>query len=310
MPLPIVYHPIYSNVRLPERHPFPMSKFAMLRTHLIETGVAGDNQFSEPAPAERALLETVHDRDYLDRFIHGDLTQAEIRRQGFPWSEALVARSITAVGGTRHTLELAFEHGLATHCAGGTHHAHRDFASGYCLLNDLAVAAAWALDSGRAKRVLIIDCDVHQGDGTARIFEQQPAVFTLSFHAGSNFPARKADSDRDVVLPRGAGDTEYATALAAHIPAVLDRFQPDCVLYDAGADVHADDRLGHLSLSEAGMRARDRYVIEQCVRRRIPVACVIGGGYDRDVPALVRRHALVHEQASACFEQFLSTDAA
>lgn len=310
MRLPIVYHPAYSAVELPDRHPFPMRKFVMLHERLIRTGVAEAHQFSEPEPATRTQLERVHDSTYLDRFFRGRLTEAEVRRQGFPWSEALVTRSVTAVGGTRHTLELAFEHGLATHCAGGTHHAHRDFASGYCLLNDLAVAATWALDSGRARRVLIIDCDVHQGDGTARIFEHEPAVFTLSIHAGSNFPARKARSDCDIELPRGAGDADYLAVLKAQIPQRIRQFRPDCVLYDAGVDVHTDDRLGHLTLSDDGMRARDRYVIDYCVTHQIPVACVIGGGYDRDVAALVRRHALVHEQASACFDQYLSTRAA
>lgn len=300
--LPLVYHDNYSRVLLPERHPFPMTKFALLRQHLLDTGVAMPAQFHSPQPADADLLALAHTRDYLRRFMAGDLTDAEIRRQGFPWSEALVTRSITAVGGTRRTLELALQHGLAAHCAGGTHHAHADFASGYCLLNDLAVAAAWALESGAARRVLIIDCDVHQGDGTATIFADQPAVFTLSVHAATNFPARKATSDRDVVLPRGTGDAGYMAALRTHIPDVLDRFQPDCVLYDAGADVHVDDRLGHLELTDAGMAARDAYVIETCRARDLPVAIVIGGGYDRDVPALARRHGIVHAQAARYLE--------
>ncbi|WP_348674873.1 histone deacetylase [uncultured Abyssibacter sp.] len=304
--LPIVFHPVYSKVVLPDRHPFPMSKFGMLREELLAQGIAVADQFSEPEPADVELLSLAHDRDYLRRLIHGDLSAAEVRRQGFPWSPALVARSMAAVGGTCHTLELALSAGLAAHCAGGTHHAHRDFGSGYCVLNDLAVAAAWALASGRVGRVLIIDCDVHQGDGTARIFEREPRVFTLSFHAATNFPVRKAVSDRDVALARDTGDAGYLAALAEHIPEVMDRFRPDCVLYDAGADVHVADRLGHLALTDDGMRARDRYVIEQCLRRDVPVACVIGGGYDRDVPALVRRHVFVHEQASKCFDQWLN----
>ncbi|WP_370299818.1 histone deacetylase [Abyssibacter sp.] len=303
--LPIVYHPVYSQVLLPDRHPFPMSKFGMLHAELLAQGIATADQFHVPEPADTARLALVHSRDYLRRFLHGELSAAEIRRQGLPWSRGLVTRSVTAVGGTCHTLQLALDLGLATHCAGGTHHAHHDFGSGYCLLNDLAVAAAWALHTGRASRVLVIDCDVHQGDGTARIFEHDPRVFTLSFHAATNFPARKAQSDRDVALPRDTGDAAYLQALADHVPAVVESFQPDCVLYDAGADVHVADRLGHLALSDDGMRARDRYVIEQCLQRAVPIACVIGGGYDRDVPTLVKRHAFLHEQASLCFDQWI-----
>ena len=210
------------------------------------------------------------------------------------------------MGGTRLTAELALRHGLACHLAGGTHHAHADFGSGYCLLNDLAVAAAWAVETGQVGRVMVIDCDVHQGDGTARIFEQDDRVYTVSVHAGSNFPARKARSDLDVALPRGTGDADYLAVLRKHVIPAIDRVQPGLVLYDAGADVHADDRLGHLELSDTGMAQRDRTMLQACIDRDIPVGCVIGGGYDRDVPRLARRHSILHREATACFNQFLA----
>lgn len=298
--LPLVYHENYSRVLLPERHSFPMTKFALLREHLLKEGIARPEQFHSPEPATDALLTLAHTLDYVRRFTTGELDAAAMRRQGFPWSPALVTRSRTAVGGTRLTAELALAHGLACHLAGGTHHAHADFGSGYCLLNDLAVTAAWAVDSGAARRVLIVDCDVHQGDGTARIFEHDARVFTLSVHAQSNFPARKASSDLDVALPRGTGDDDYLKALQSALSTVLTNNHFDLVLYDAGADVHADDRLGHLELSDVGMAQRERLVIMACVERKLPLACVIGGGYDRDVPRLVRRHSILHREASAC----------
>ena len=304
--LPLVWHDNYSRVLLPERHPFPMTKVALLRALLLREGVATEAQLHTPAPADDALLTLAHTPDYVQRFRRGDLDAAAIRRQGFPWSEALVTRSVTAVGGTRLTAELALRHGLACHLAGGTHHAHADFGAGYCLLNDLAVAAAWAVESGPVQRVMVIDCDVHQGDGTARIFEADNRVFTVSVHAQTNFPARKARSDLDVALPRGSGDADYLAALRAQVLPAVDSVQPGLVLYDAGADVHADDRLGHLELSDAGMAQRDRTILQACIDRGIPVGCVIGGGYDRDVPRLARRHSILHREASACFNQSLA----
>ena len=304
--LPLVYHDNYSQVLLPERHPFPMTKFALLREVLLSDGVAQPEQLHSPQPAADELLTLAHTPDYVRRFSQGDLDAAAVRRQGFPWSPGLVTRSRTAVGGTRLTAQLALEHGLACHLAGGTHHAHADFGAGYCLLNDLAVTAAWAVEFGAARRVLIVDCDVHQGDGTARIFEHDDRVFTLSVHAQSNFPARKAQSDLDVALPRGTGDADYLAALNAALVQVLAGQAFDLVLYDAGADVHADDRLGHFELSDAGMAQRDRLVISTCLQRDLPVACVIGGGYDRDVPRLARRHSILHREATECFSDFLS----
>ena len=296
--LPLVYHPDYVTP-LPEGHRFPMPKFGMIRD-LLAAEVAAPSWFHRPTPATREQLERVHTPSYVEAFISGTLDRDAVRRIGLPWSEGLVGRSITAVGGTLMTAELALGSpaGIACNCAGGTHHAHPNFGSGFCIFNDLAVAAADLLARGRVHQVLIVDLDVHQGDGTAAIFADEPRVFTVSMHCGKNFPARKVDGDRDVALPVGTGDGAYLAALRDELPRLLDRVEPDLVLYDAGVDPHADDKLGRLALTDAGLAGRDRYVLEACRADRVPVACVIGGGYHDDLAVLARRHTILHRTAA------------
>jgi len=265
---------------------------------LGEQTLACPIEWHTPQPATLESLQRVHTRDYVQAFLHGQLDRAAQRRSGFVWSQALVERVRLETGGTLLTLEAALATGLACNSAGGTHHAHADAASGYCLINDLAVAAAHALAQGWVERVLIVDCDVHQGDGTARLFANEPGVFTFSMHAARNFPARKAKSDLDIALPNGMEDAAYLAELASWLPGVLAAYQPDVVLYDAGVDVHHDDRLGYLSLSSDGLYARDHYVLNLCRESDIPVAAVIGGGYDRDITALAARHAQLHRAAA------------
>lgn len=275
-----------------------MEKFRVLRQLLGEQALACPIEWHTPQPATLESLQRVHTRDYVQAFLHGQLDRAAQRRSGFVWSEALVERVRLETGGTLLTLEAALATGLACNSAGGTHHAHADAASGYCLINDLAVAAAHALAQGWVERVLIVDCDVHQGDGTARLFANEPGVFTFSMHAARNFPARKAKSDLDIALPNGVEDAAYLAELASWLPGLLAAYQPDVVLYDAGVDVHHDDRLGYLSLSSDGLYARDHYVLNLCRESDIPVAAVIGGGYDRDITALATRHAQLHRAAA------------
>ena len=215
----------------------------------------------------------------------------------------LIQRTRLECSGTVRTVQLALERGLAANLAGGTHHAHWDYGSGFTILNDLVIAATWAREHTAVRRVAIVDLDVHQGDGTAALFGGEPDVFTMSLHCGANFPFRKAVSDLDVDVPRGTADREYLQLLRKHLPAVLDRHRPELVLYDAGVDVYAGDQLGYLSLSHAGIYQRDRYVIDTCVARSVPIACVIGGGYDRNAQALARRHALLHRAASHVWRQ-------
>ena len=279
MDLPLVYHPYYS-FPFPAPHRFPMDKFVRLHDHLRTSGLLHDGNLHSPERCSRELLVLAHDPDYVNRFHDNALDATALRRMGLPWSEALVARTTRAVGGSLLTAELALRHGLACHLAGGTHHAHRDFASGFCIFNDLAIISLSLLASGRVERVLIIDCDVHQGDGTATILADVDAAITVSLHCENNFPARKATSDWDIPLP-----------------------QPDLVLYDAGVDVHQSDGLGYLQLTDRGIAARDRLVIDSCLGRDIPVCAVIGGGYDNDRDALARRHGILHHSAAQIWQQ-------
>lgn len=290
--LPIIHHPGYS-IDWPERHPFPMAKFGVLRRHLAATGFDARDavQWITPGPATSRTLLRTHTADYLQRFSLGEITSARRTPSGFPWSPALVERTLREVGGTLRTVDAALMHGLALNTAGGTHHAYADRASGYCLLNDLAVAAYHLLAEHGLTRVLIVDCDVHQGDGTAWIFRHEARVFTLSIHGAENFPFDKRDSDRDVALPRGTDDATYLDTLALELEQALDNVRPQFVLFDAGVDVHVDDRLGHFALTTDGIYRRDHHVLSRCLERGIPVAGVIGGGYDRDLAALADRHA-------------------
>lgn len=304
MPLPLVFHPDY-DAPLPPGHRFPMAKFVLLQRYLLEMGHAQPQQFHQPQPPTDALLQRAHDPHYIRAFTEGKLDAMAIRRIGLPWSQVLVRRTRIAVTGTLRTAELAIEHGLACNTAGGTHHAHRDFGSGFCIFNDLAVTAAEMLARHPYWKILIIDLDVHQGDGTAAIFQDEPRVFTFSMHCANNFPLRKATSDLDVALPVGMCDDSYLETLSEHLEPLLSRVQPNLVLYDAGVDPHMADRLGRLKLTDAGLAQRDRMVIEACVQRTIPTACVIGGGYDADHHRLAERHSILHRTASDIYDKCL-----
>ncbi|WP_022956164.1 histone deacetylase family protein [Perlucidibaca piscinae] len=301
--LPLVYHDCYS-FPFPDNHRFPMAKFRLLHDLLRAEGLLGDDNLHRPDACPGEVLALTHCPDYLQRFVTGTLTFQEGRRLGLPWSPALVTRTLHEVGGTLLTARLALRHGLACHLAGGTHHAHRDAGSGFCALNDLAVTARALLASGEARRILIVDCDVHQGDGTARLLAGNPGVFTLSLHCEKNFPARKAVSSRDVGLPNGLDDDGYLAVLAVELDEALKRFHPELVLLDAGVDVHADDGLGYLMLSDAGLAARDHLVLSRCLQDGIPVAGVLGGGYDRDPAKVAHRHAFLHRAASALWPRY------
>jgi len=297
MGLPLVYHPAYS-VPLPDGHRFPMRKFRLLKERLEHLGLARPEQIHQPLPAPRRWLEQVHGRSYHEAFARGLLSHQELRRIGLPVSRPLVRRSWLAVGGTVLTARLALRHGLACHLAGGTHHAFPLHGSGFCIFNDIAVAARVLLAEGRVRQVLVVDLDVHQGDGTAAIFAADPRVFTFSMHGASNFPLHKQLSDLDLALEDGVGDGAYLLALEHTLPDLLEQVRPDLLLYNAGVDPHREDRLGRLALSDDGLHRRDWMVIDAALRRRIPVATVIGGGYD-DLAALVERHTLVVRAADA-----------
>lgn len=303
---PVVYHPDYVTP-LPVGHRFPMPKFRLLRDLLLRDRVIGESQIYQPGAPPREWLALVHDDDYVQAYCEGSLNAKAQRRIGLPWSEGLVRRTCTAVGGTILTAKLALQHGIACNTAGGTHHAFPGYGSGFCIFNDLAIALKVLQLQGLIRTALIVDLDVHQGDGTAFIFQDDPSVFTFSMHCGVNFPGRKQQSDLDVPLAENTGDDEYLAVLrsffegasSSHLTPLLTRFQPDLVLYDAGVDVHRGDRLGKLALTDQGVFERDRTVLQACVTAGIPVGCVIGGGYSEDMDALIYRHSLLHRAANA-----------
>ncbi|MEM9779125.1 MAG: histone deacetylase, partial [Pseudomonadota bacterium] len=245
-----------------------------------------------------AQIAAVHDPSYVDRVFTQTLKPDEVRTIGLPDTEAVARRARLSAAGTTLAARLALEHGVACNAAGGSHHAGPKGGAGYCVFNDVAVATQTLLDEGHVARVLIVDVDVHQGDGTARIFEGDPRVYTLSLHAARNYPARKAVSTADIALPDALEDQGYLEALRAGLEQALEVFSPQLAFVNAGVDPHAADRLGRLSLTDAGLRARDRLVLETMRTLDIPVVGVLGGGYDKDVAALGVRHAIFFEEAA------------
>ncbi|CAJ1065083.1 uncharacterized protein SYNPCC7002_A1628 isoform X1 [Xyrichtys novacula] len=301
--LPIVHHRKYV-CDLPPNHRFPMGKFPRVLQSLLQDQVITETQVWVPEIASKDLLGCVHTEEYLNNFISGKINEQEQRRTGFPWSEGIVRRCRYETGGTVLAAEVALQRGLACSTAGGTHHAFPSFGSGFCLLNDLAVAAKLLMDNSSPKRkVLVVDLDVHQGDGTAFIFKEEPCVFTFSVHCGKNFPLRKQQSDLDVSLEDGLEDKQYLSTVEAHLPSLLETFRPDLVLYDAGVDPHHEDELGRLRLTDQGLYQRDLYVLKTVVSRGVPVAAVIGGGYLRDIDKLAVRHSIVHRAATQVWKE-------
>jgi len=300
MSLPVVHHPAY-RATVPPGHRFPMAKYGGLMDHLLEHRVVAPAQIHEPEPAGAAVLEHAHTAGYVEAVLSQTLEAAAQRRIGFPLSPALVRRAQASSGGTLLTARLALEHGLACNTAGGSHHAFADYGAGFCLFNDVAVAARVLLAEGRIARALVVDLDVHQGDGTAAICQDDPRIHTFSMHCRTNFPLRKQTSDQDVALEPDLADDAYMALLAEHLPGLLDNTRPDLVFFNAGVDPHVDDKLGRLALSEQGLARRERLVLETCLRAGVPVAGVLGGGYAPDLDQLVRLHAILHRVASEVF---------
>lgn len=311
----VSYHPGYV-VPLPERHAFPMAKFSALRDRLVDDGVITDGDIVTPREADWADLLLVHTPRYLDALATGTLTRAEERRMGLPWSEALVRRSRLAVQGTINACAMALEDGLAGNLAGGTHHALPDRGEGFCVLNDVAVALRVLQRSGWLRRALVVDLDVHQGNGTAAYFggdRSWPAggVYTFSMHGANNFPFRKPPSTRDVGLPDHMGDADYLAELDRQLPAALAEADPDLIVYLGGVDVVAGDRFGRLALSLDGLAARDRYVAETARQAGVPLCLLLSGGYAaRRAPgqapetlaaATADLHATMYRQAASVY---------
>lgn len=276
---------------LPTNHRFPLIKYQRLREVILKNHVIRENELNIPRPAESDQLLLVHSEDYLQKLESGKLSEKEIRRIGFPWSPELIERSRRSTGGTIAACRAALQEGIAVNLAGGTHHAHRDFGSGYCLLNDSAVAARVMQKEGRASRILILDCDVHQGDGTAAIFSSDPSIFTFSIHGENNFPFRKQISNLDLPLQDRTSDQEYQKELIRGLAKTIKDFHAHLVIYLAGADPYFDDRLGRLSLTKRGLMDRDRYILQTCQKEGLPVAIVMAGGYAREINDSVEIHA-------------------
>jgi acetoin utilization deacetylase AcuC-like enzyme len=288
---PIVSHQHY-EAPLPGRHRFPMGKYGALRRALEAEGIVPDG-FVRPEPADAETIGLAHDAAYVEQVFTQSVPAAIERRIGLPIDAGVARRARASIGGTLLAARLALEHGLSGSTAGGSHHAQRSGGAGFCVFNDVAVAALALHREGAIRRALVVDLDVHQGDGTADILRDEQDLVTLSIHAEKNYPVRKIPSDRDVGLPDALEDDAYLAEVAAQVPDMLDRVAPDIVFYNAGVDPHREDRLGRLALSDEGLWRRDRFVVAEARRRGIPLVAVIGGGYREDAEAIGRRHALV-----------------
>nr|WP_314466907.1 histone deacetylase [uncultured Novosphingobium sp.] len=286
--LHVVHHPAYV---VPTRAAgtFLHDKYALVMHALRASHAPMTEHLPEEMP--RRWLEAVHDPDYVEEVLSCTVPAAKVRRIGFAVDAGISRRSQLSVGGTWLAAKLALRHGYAANSAGGSHHALADTGAGYCVFNDLAVAANRLIEEGDAARILILDLDVHQGDGTAALTAGRGDIFTLSLHAEKNFPTRKARSSLDIALPDGMGDAAYMDILGRTLPGVLDEFMPDLILMQAGVDAHGDDRLGRLALSDDGLLARDRMVAREARRRGLPLASTLGGGYGADRAAVAGRHA-------------------
>jgi acetoin utilization deacetylase AcuC-like enzyme len=285
------------TIPLPAGHKFPMAKYRMLRDLLAADGCF---RFEEAPMAEPAVIELAHDPAYVRDFLKGALADAAIRRIGFPWSEALVKRTLASMGGTLSATCDAFDSGWGGNLAGGTHHAFRAEGSGFCVFNDIAVAIQWLRSKGRIQSAAVIDLDVHQGDGTAQIFEAEANVLTLSLHAKSNFPFRKQRSKIDIEFEDGTRDAEYLSALDGVLSRVFD-FKPDLVFYQSGVDPLASDTLGRLALTQAGLQERDRRVLAAARTHDVPIVVTLGGGYSRPIELTAEAHANTFRTAAEIF---------
>ena len=271
-------------------HIFPIRKFELVRDRLLAEGTLHPSELSEPTPATVEDVLLVHTDDYVSRLCSGDLTPKELRRLGLPWSESLVRRSFYATGGTIAAARVALVEGYASNLAGGTHHSFADRGEGFCVLNDVAVAIRVLRNEGLIRRAAIVDCDVHQGNGTATIFAGDDDTFTFSIHGVNNYPLFKAQSNLDIELPDGTTDDEYLNVLDQHLPSVFEAADPDVVFYLAGADPYVNDKLGRLALTIDGLRERDASVLRQCYRRETPVVTVMSGGYGKDIDDTIEIH--------------------
>lgn len=294
---PIAYHPIFRHP-LPEGHRFPMLKYELLHQQLLYEGTVSETDFFSPESASLDTVCNVHQKEYVDQLVNLTLETRAARKIGFPLSAALVERELRIAQGTITGAEKALETGIAFNSAGGTHHAYSDHGEAFCLLNDQAIAAQHLLDQQLAHKILIVDLDVHQGNGTAAIFRENPDVFTFSVHGKTNYPFKKETSDLDIALPDGTTDTEYLTIISRVLPQLIATEKPDFIFYLSGVDILASDKLGKLDCTIEGCRKRDEIVFSQCKAAGIPVQCSMGGGYSPDIKTIIEAHANTYRTAS------------
>ena len=288
--LKIAYHPIY-KYPLPKGHRFPMEKYELLPKQLIYEGTCIEENFFEPGLASVGAILRVHTNEYLHNLKNLSIDPRATRKTGFPLSAELVEREIRIAGGTIQAAEFALQFGIAMNIAGGTHHAYSSHGEAFCLLNDQAIAARYLQHKKLAGKILIVDLDVHQGNGTAEIFKNDPSVFTFSMHGRNNYPFKKENSDLDIELVDGTGDEEYLQILKTTLPGLIARRNPDFIFYLSGVDILSTDKLGKLSCSIEGCKERDRFVLQMCHDQKIPVQVSMGGGYSPDIRTIIEAHA-------------------
>ncbi len=285
----LFYSPYY-YAEIGENHVFPIRKFELVKDLLLKEGTLHDEEIVAPEPAKVEDLLLVHTKDYISRLVSGDLTQKEIRKLGLPWSESLVRRSFHAISGTITAAQFALQDGISSNLAGGTHHAFPDRGEGFCVLNDVAVAIRVLQRENLAQRFLIVDCDVHQGNGTAFIFQDSPEVFTFSIHGAKNYPLFKEVSTLDIELPDQTADAEFLETLEQALPRIFTH-DPDIIFYLGGADPYQNDKLGRLALTIEGLRKRDEIVLEFAKSKDVPIVTTMSGGYAADIKDTVEIHA-------------------
>lgn len=300
MMLKIAYSPLY-KLDLPEGHRFPMEKYELLPEQLLYEGTVTSSNFFEPTDLDKKWILNTHDSTYFEKLIRLDLSKSEIRKTGFPLTRALIEREIHIMQGSIEASVFALENGIAMNIAGGTHHAFTDRGEGFCLLNDIAISANYLLENQLAKKVLVVDLDVHQGNGTAQIFENKEQVFTFSMHGASNYPMHKEKSDLDIGLPDKIQDEEYLGLLKKNLIPLIDKCQPDFIIYQCGVDVLESDKLGRLGMTIQGCKERDRIVLELAKINHIPIMCCMGGGYSPKISNIIEAHANTYRLAQEIF---------
>ena len=296
----IAYHPCY-ELELPRGHRFPMDKYPMLRKQLIYEGTFSNENFFLPKKIDRNIVEKVHNKNYVQKLLTLSLNESEIRRIGFPLNKKLIDREMTIAGGTLECCIKAFDNGISFNVAGGTHHAFSNRGEAFCLLNDQAIAAQYLINEYKLKKILIIDLDVHQGNGTAEIFRKNKKVFTFSMHGKKNYPFKKMKSDLDVGLLDGTKDQQYLNILNEKLNMIFDKIEPEFIFYLAGVDILKTDKLGRLSMTLEGCKLRDEIILNKCFEKKIPVQCSMGGGYSEELKIILEAHSNTFRIASKIF---------